>query len=714
MDTQQHRIRKRRSCHLLSAFSFLVAAAIAPAALAQTKPAANPDGQCLACHGDRELKSAAGRSVYVNEAKHKASVHADLSCTTCHDDIQDFPHPARVKTVECSSCHAEENGAVQASIHATLGTASCSSCHGAAHDIGPAAKFVPQTCGSCHAAEAKDFLDSAHGAAFKAGDPQSPSCLTCHGAVHKISASADPAAPTAKKNQAANCGACHADQAFLAKHQIPFAHPVETYQSGVHGRALAAGNANAAACSDCHTAHKIYAARDSRASINHWNVPKTCAACHSEIAKTYESSVHGQAVAHGVVDAPVCTDCHGDHSILGPGEQQSLVNPARVSFVTCGRCHGDERLDARYNLPTDRLPTFVDSYHGLAARAGSQTVANCASCHGVHNIFASADPRSTVNAANLANTCGACHAGASQVFLSGPIHAAVNSKNEAAAARWIRGIYLVLIPVTIGFMFFHHTVDFLHKLRERMRVRAKNEVVRMNLHFRIAHWLVVISFPTLVLTGFALKFPESWWARPLLIGESRFAFRGMVHRGAAVVLLGLLGYHLVHLAISRRDRAFWREMLPRWRDVRDVWGMLSYNMGFSRERPTFGRFSYVEKIEYLAFLWGTAVMALTGFVLWFNNFAMRHFQKWVSDAASSLHFYEAILATAAIAVWHMYTVIFDPDVYPMDQSWLTGKMAAEHLRELRPRYFAELAQLEPADPAKEQDNATEPIPTKQQ
>ena len=217
----------------------------------------------------------------------------------------------------------------------------------------------------------------------------------------------------------------------------------------------------------------------------------------------------------------------------------------------------------------------------------------------------------------------------------------------------------------------------------------------MNIHFRIAHWLTVVSFPALVVTGFALKYPESWWARPMLIWEGHFAFRGTVHRIAAIVLLASLAYHVVHLVIVRRDRAFWRDMLPESRRYSDITGMLRYNLGLSETRPAFGRFSYVEKIEYLAFLWGTLVMAVTGFMLWFNGFALRYFPKWVSDAATALHFYEAILATCAIAIWHMYTVVFDPDVYPMDRAWLTGNTSAEHLRHTRPAYYAQLLKVEP-------------------
>jgi hypothetical protein len=94
-------------------------------------------------------------------------------------------------------------------------------------------------------------------------------------------------------------------------------------------------------------------------------------------------------------------------------------------------------------------------------------------------------------------------------------------------------------------------------------------------------------------------------------------------------------------------------------------------------------------------------MAGSGFVLWFNNWSLRNLPKWVSDAATALHWYEAILATAAIAVWHFYMVIFDPDVYPMDQAWITGRASASHLQETRPRYLRALLRRTARKPDKE-------------
>jgi formate dehydrogenase gamma subunit len=225
----------------------------------------------------------------------------------------------------------------------------------------------------------------------------------------------------------------------------------------------------------------------------------------------------------------------------------------------------------------------------------------------------------------------------------------------------------------------------------------------MNRNFRIAHWGVILSFPTLVFTGFALKFPEAWWARPLLLWEGHFAFRGAVHRAAAVLLIASTVYHVIHLAVVRRDRLFLKAMLPQFKDATDLLQVLAYNLGLTKIEPHFAKFNYAEKVEYWAFLWGTAVMTISGLLLWFNNFTLRYFPKWISDAATAIHYYEALLATFSILLWHFYMVIFDPLVYPMDTAWLNGKVPADHYRHSRPEYYralerAHLVEL-PANPA---------------
>lgn len=681
--------------------------------LAAAAGAAQTDAECLVCHGDRSMAVAAsGRSVYVNPERHQQSVHGPLGCTTCHTTIREFPHPKRIPRVQCATCHGDAPAAIAKSAHAPFGAAACASCHGAPHEISRSAQAFPQNCAACHADVVRNYRESVHGAHQAAGDPDSPACASCHGPAHTVIAAREPDSPVAKRNLPATCGACHANPDFLARHLIPFARPIETFRLSVHGRAVEAGVAGAPSCSDCHASHSIFPARDERSMINHWRVPATCGACHAEIAAVYNESVHGTAVARGVRGAPVCTDCHGEHQILAPSEPGSLVNPARVSSVTCGRCHGDERLAQRYNLPVDKVPAFEDSYHGLALRAGSQTVANCASCHGVHNILPSSDPRSTVHPANLAATCGACHPGAGERFAIGAVHVRPGTESEHVVVMWIRLAYYVLIPLAIAFMFLHNLLDWLAKLIRGSAIHHSGETVeRMGLHFRIAHWMTMASFLVLVYTGFALRYSDQWWAAPLLRWEAEVAFRGWVHRFAGVVLIIAFGYHVIHLIVSRSARRILAHLAPSSRDALDAWNMLRYNLGWTKDRPVFAKFGYPEKIEYWAFVWGTAVMAASGVMLWANNFMLRNFPKWVLDAAGAIHFYEAILAAFSILIWHFYFVIFDPDVYPMDKAWLTGRTSADHLRHTRPAYYLELVrqqrQAERAARADEADEAEE-------
>ena len=675
------------------AFLLFVLALIPGLLTAQPKQSGpRQDEACLACHGQAGMKSDSGKDISIDQSKHAASVHGVLGCTDCHTKIQDYPHPVKVAKVQCLTCHEDEAKHLSASIHGVLGEQACQSCHGNAHEIVSAAEIAPSKCVQCHADEVKDFKQSIHGQAAASGDVQAPKCFSCHGEVHQIQSSSDDSSPVAKRNVADTCATCHSNPRFLASHKIPFAHPVELYRQSVHGRMIASGNEKAAVCSDCHGSHGIFPAQDARSKINHWNLPSTCGQCHAEIARTYLESVHGEAMKAGVRDAPICTDCHGEHLILEPAQAGSLVNASRVSLVTCGRCHNDERLALRYNLPTDRVPSYADSYHGLALREGSQSVANCASCHGVHNIFRSSDARSTVNAANLAKTCGNCHAGAGEHFAIGPVHVQIASGPAHPVVKWIRWTYLVLIPLTLGFMILHNLIDFVSKLMRRTaRHESGESVTRMTRNFRIAHAGVILSFPVLVFTGFALKYPDSLWARPILLWERHFAFRGAVHRAAAVILIAATLYHVVHLAIVRRDRnRFLRAMFPSIKDATDLVHVFAYNLGLTKTGPTFEKFNYAEKVEYWAFMWGTVVMTLSGLLLWFNNFTLRHFPKWVSDAATAVHYYEALLATFSILLWHFYMVIFDPLIYPMDTAWLNGKVPADHYKHSRPAYYRAL------------------------
>ena len=189
---------------------------------------------------------------------------------------------------------------------------------------------------------------------------------------------------------------------------------------------------------------------------------------------------------------------------------------------------------------------------------------------------------------------------------------------------------------------------------------------------RVQHAVLAISFLTLVWTGFALKYPDQWWARPLLLMEGTYSMRSLIHRIAAGVFMAVTLTHLVSLIVSRKLREHWKEMLPTTNDPREALSNFAYNLGLGSEPPGRSSHSYVEKAEYWAVVWGAVVMVATGLLLWANNLALRLLPKSWLDVATSVHFYEAVLATLAIVVWHFYSVIFDPDVYPLNTAFLTG------------------------------------------
>ena len=495
------------------------------------------------------------------------------------------------------------------------------------------------------------------------------------------------------------CTDCHTDFSGFPHPALKADSPRElatTYYKvldSVHQRALAGGNLNAAVCTDCHNPHKQTRITDKATGAILPNarltIPQTCAKCHSGIYDTYKYSVHGAALTEeGNQDVPTCIDCHDVHNIQDPTTAQFRNDTP----LLCAKCHTNPDLMGPYGLPTNVLNTYVSDFHGTTVtlfEKGSPSLPTnkpvCTDCHGVHDIRSSKDPQSHIFPANLATTCGKCHPGAGDSFQLGSVHGTPGSTNTMAVA-WVRFAYLWLIALTVGFMATHNVLDLVNKaLRPEHPHLSSMEVEsvppRMSRPLRWEHGLVMLSFPVLVYTGFALKYPEAWWAAPLLRWETIFGLRGFIHRVAGVVLLLASLWHVVHVVVSRRQRACMAGILPRPRDGLVLFGTLAYYVGLRETRPLSGAFSYIEKAEYWAFLWGTVVMVVTGFVLWFENMTLHYLPSWVPDTATAIYFYEAILATLSILVWHFYWVIFDPDVYPMDWTWWHGQAPPSRIAE---------------------------------
>jgi cytochrome b subunit of formate dehydrogenase len=597
------------------------------------------DAECLACHApDGGLtKEVAGKqvSLSVDEPKFKASIHGSMfACVDCHTDIKSVPHENTPAKPQCATCHADQNTAYQHGFHAQ---------------------------------------------AARNGDKFAASCLDCHGNIHEILPASDPKSRVHRTNIPATCGSCHGQKFVMAKSGHS-ATPFLAYEESVHGKSIAkdGDNSKAAVCTDCHGSHEILSAGNPKSPIFKFNVPATCAKCHDNVKQEFMASIHGQAITRGNWQSPVCTDCHGIHTIKAPTDPNSSVAAAALARTTCARCHEGVRLAAEFGVESRRASTYMASYHGLASKMGSSVVANCASCHGVHNILPSADPKSTVNQANLGATCGKCHPGASEKFIQGKVHvdAPLSADIGSVAVRWTRRFYLGMIFAVIGGMLLHNLIIWRRKAAAHRNGHARI-VTRMDAKQRYQHLTLLTSFIVLVFTGFALKYPDSWLA-DVFINE---AVRSILHRVAGVVLMAVSAYHLAYILTDKNGRRLFLDMLPVPKDVTDVLQNMRYYLGLTSEKPKFGRFSYAEKAEYLALVWGMFVMAGTGLSLWFKVQAFFFFPRWWLDVATAIHFYEAILATLAIVVWHFYMVIFDPDTYPMNWAWYDGKMSVEHYQD---------------------------------
>jgi cytochrome b subunit of formate dehydrogenase len=207
--------------------------------------------------------------------------------------------------------------------------------------------------------------------------------------------------------------------------------------------------------------------------------------------------------------------------------------------------------------------------------------------------------------------------------------------------------------------------------------------LRMTLNERAQHLNLAINFTILVITGFALSFPKAFWVSPITDVPAGMTIRGFLHRlcGVATVFLG--GYHILYCAFTKRGRGIIKDMIPGLKDAIDLWETLKNNLFINRpaKKLKMPRFNFREKLEYLGLIWGTLVMTVTGFILWFEVEWLKYFPKWTFDVARTIHFYEAILATLTIIVWHFYSVIFNPDVYPMSWAWITGDLTEHEMEE---------------------------------
>jgi cytochrome b subunit of formate dehydrogenase/nitrate/TMAO reductase-like tetraheme cytochrome c subunit len=463
---------------------------------------------------------------------------------------------------------------------------------------------------------------------------------------------------------------------------------IDGYLTSEHGKALLlSGLINAPSCSDCHGDHRIMAVEKGRAPTAHQNSPEMCGVCHQLLLEDWKTqSAHGLAWQEDE-EGPVCVDCHASHRIVDP----TTYNARHAAAQNCGHCH------------EDYMPTFRDSFHGQALHLGLSVGATCADCHTPHKNLAEDNPASSVHPDNRLATCGKCHQDVTESFATFDPHNDPTNPDDNFA---VYVVWVFMVSLLIGVFAFFGVHDFLWLQRslvgtlrgefaEERRAASGKYVRRFRRGNMRMHVVIITTFILLALTGLPLKFNDAPWAQYLVnvlggIDSTRF-----IHRVAAI---GTFGYMLVHVvevfirAFVRGERGmFWgpNSMTPQPKDVRDFFGNLRYFL-YLGERPKGDRWTYFEKFDYLAVFWGVMIIGLSGLFLWLPDFFTKFLPGWTLNAAHVIHSDEALLATGFIFVFHFFHTHLRPESFPMDLVVFTGKMSLERFKAERPLEYQRL------------------------
>jgi cytochrome b subunit of formate dehydrogenase len=538
-----------------------------------------------------------------------------------------------------------------------------------------------QRCESCHDGYAfqNQFPESVHG---------NNGCTSCHAGIKDISRHIN----GQYKPVPVSCKSCH--QEIDRK-----------YRKSVH---FISQNIQ---CQDCHSdihALKKTAVDKKRAVMDQ------CTTCHPQAE--YSLLGHGQALLKGNQDSATCSDCHGLHEIpaFQTGLKKDMASSRAYYTGKCKNCHADEALTKRNKLSTHAVSSYDESYHGKVHSTGKpQRVAGCADCHTGHNILPRKDPRSTLYPDNLYNQCGQCHQGIRPRFVSFEAHP---DPKDFRKYPLLYGTNLFMIGLLAGtFLFFWvHTLLWWRKtyvqecaLRKTgMRPEsllpecdAVQQVQRFSVRDRIMHVLLILSFFTLVTTGFPLKYYYTAWAKIMINVWGGPVQAGLYHRAAAAVLIGLFLYtfwlSLRFLFPDWKIKGWISRLLgpdslcPNLKDWDDIQGMFRwfFNRG---EMPKFDRWTYWEKFDFFAVFWGMTAIGGSGLMLWFPEASSYIFPGWFLNVATVVHSEEAFLAAVFIFTVHFFNNHLVPNKFPLEPNIFTGRYKVESLQHERPLEYERL------------------------
>ena len=422
---------------------------------------------CKSCHGKHTIIAP---SKYKNRSKQY--------CEKCHTDgkvvLVASYHTSSIKETACFECHEEEDYKpdLSTSVHTPL---SCIDCHSYVsrnldeHEDG-LALGNKANCYSCHNDIAKQHSKSIHGITIAEGEEDAAMCWNCHGS-HHILTSTDSTSTTNPKNIGSTCGTCHDDPEFENKFNMSVKLPGKMYSQSVHGKLVMLGDKEAANCTSCHGSHTIKNRVLEGSQIASVNIPNTCGECHREITEEYKKSIHWMRAKKGIKEAPVCNDCHNEHSIEEVKSENKKAYRLKMQDKTCISCHNNKGMNQKFGNSGNEVSQYLKSYHGLASYRGGNNAALCVDCHGVHNILPKKYDESMVSDSNVTETCRQCHKNASERFSISYSHETI-SEEAKFVEDVVREVYFWLIIVVIGGMMLHNMIIFWYELRRKKIGRA--------------------------------------------------------------------------------------------------------------------------------------------------------------------------------------------------------------------------------------------------
>ncbi|MDP2240797.1 MAG: cytochrome C [Burkholderiales bacterium] len=461
---------------------------------------------------------------------------------------------------------------------------------------------------------------------------------------------------------------------------------IDHYMKSIHARPNKDDQSRTnATCYACHDAHYVYPKGSPQRALWRLGIPNACGKCHAKERQEYEKSVHGDEVLWKAnPKAAICSDCHTTHDV----EKPALDSTRLVITQNCGNCHKDS------------LKSYVQTYHGKVNTLGYAYTAKCFDCHGSHSIQRVSDPNSRVHPDNRLQTCQQCHAGATAGFVTFLPHSTTHDFSRYPY-MWLASKFMIALLFGVFLFFWAHSALWFYREHQDRKNRVSRPHVamaelpalakgkyfrRFGRVWRIAHLVFALSVMTLVLTGTAVLFADTAWAKAIMSAFGSPKVTAIVHRVSASLMLGIFFLHLVYLAVrfARSEKTFdWfgpNSLVPRWQDLWDAIAMFKWFFG-QGPRPMFDRWTYYEKFDYWAVFWGMGIIGGSGMMLAFPNVTASILPGWIFNISTLVHGEEAILAAVFLFTVHFFNNHFRPDkLPPPDIVMFTGAVTLEEFR----------------------------------